>query len=120
MSGLLDYFEERPPACSAVEVWFHTVEKIADYFCTAEFETTLTRRPGYVRLQVKRAADARHQAIDLDVVIDQSVDGFSEQRMYLVRYPYVDPVTAEFRLVPASEFESKWRLADPMPWRPSK
>jgi hypothetical protein len=110
--SLFTPYEERPPFCQAVPVWFDTMEQIAEYFSNGKYESTLRRGPWGMRLHITHE-DTEHYpgGCDLTIELPFSAEyaGSEHRRQMLV---YGHPPTLD----DYEEFHKRWReTKEPVP-----
>ena len=106
--GLFTPYEERPPACEAVPVWFDTVDQIARYYSDAGYESSVTRRPAGIILHlahemIDEPGKYPHPGCDITVELDHELlnRGLAARVMLVYNHPP--------NLVDFDEFHRRYR-----------
>jgi hypothetical protein len=109
--SLFTPYEERPPFCQAVPVWFDTIEDIAHYYSDGRYETKLHRSPEGVTLTISHPATERHEAFEMTMNLPTEIiySGENQFRRQVLIYGH-PPTLADY-----DEFRANWREAKELP-----
>jgi hypothetical protein len=109
--SLFTPYEERPPFCQAVPVWFDTMEEIAAYYSQGSYESSLRRGPWGTRLHITHEVTKGYpKGCDLTIELPSATNyGGSEHRRQMLVYGH--PPTLE----DYDEFHLRWREAKEIP-----
>ena len=106
--SLFTPYEERPPFCQAVLVWYDTVDEIAAYYASSGYEATVTRKRTGITLHLAHEMDAANERPGCDLTIELDLDHPNQARQMLI---YDHPP----RLMYENEFRAKYREAKELP-----
>ena len=97
MSGLFTHYEERPLSCSAVLIWFDTIEDIARYYGESGYESHLNRTTEGVGLTISHSPYKNHEAFELGYFLPtNSAEPFKRAMLVYGHPPHLED-EEEFR-----------------------
>jgi hypothetical protein len=103
--SLFTRYEERPPFCQGVPVWFDTVDGIADYYSQGGYETTLKRSRDGITLRIFHADTEQRPGCDLTMELPFELQYNARSTFHRQVLVYGHPPTLE----DYDEFQARWR-----------